>query len=113
MNSTQDLDGESSRVPCDARPANAGDRGQAARVPLALLAPGEEATVDELAAAIDPVQREQLAAYGLAPGRRLRVLQHRPLTVVQVEHTELALEAAVAREIWIEVDPGRTASRSR
>jgi Fe2+ transport system protein FeoA len=101
MNSTQRPDGESARARSEGGGEHPGDRGQAARVPLALLAPGEEATVDELAAAIDPVQREQLAAYGLEPGRRLRVLQQRPLTVVQVEHTELALEAAVAREIWI------------
>lgn len=40
--------------------------------------------------------RERLLAYGLIPGQTLRVLAQKPLTVVQVEHTELALERELA-----------------
>lgn len=42
-----------------------------------------------------------LQAYGLAPGYWVRVLQHNPVTVVQVEHTELALETELACEVWV------------
>ena len=38
-------------------------------------------------------QRQHLQAYGLLPGRRVRVLAQRPVTIVQVEETELAFEA--------------------
>jgi hypothetical protein len=51
---------------------------------------------------IDPLQREQLHAYGLFAPQTLTVLQQRPLTVVLCEHMELALEHAVARHIWVE-----------
>ena len=42
-----------------------------------------------------------LRAYGLVPGHCVRVLQHSPVTVVQVEHTELALEGDLARQIEV------------
>jgi hypothetical protein len=32
----------------------------------------------------------------------VQTLQHSPVTVAQVEHTELAVEAGVARQIWLE-----------
>jgi Fe2+ transport system protein FeoA len=55
---------------------------------------------------IDPLQREQLTAYGLAENRPLRVLQQRPMTVILADEIELALEHAVARHIWVEKDAG-------
>jgi len=48
---------------------------------------------------IPAVQLEQLMSYGLVEGRTVRVLAQRPATVVLIEHTELALEASVARAI--------------
>lgn len=51
---------------------------------------------------IDPLQREQLTAYGLAENRPLKVLQQRPMTVILAEEVELALEHGVARHIWVE-----------
>ncbi len=47
-------------------------------------------------------QRERLQAYGLAVGRPVRVVQHTPVTVVQVEHTELAFEAELAHGVRVE-----------
>lgn len=44
----------------------------------------------------------QLQAYGLAPGYQVRVLQHSPVTVIQVEHVELALEGDLARMVMVE-----------
>lgn len=42
-----------------------------------------------------------LQAYGLTPGHKVRVLQHSPVTVIQIEHTELALERDLAKAIQI------------
>lgn len=52
----------------------------------------------------DPISAHQkalLQAYGLAPGREIRVLQQRPVTVVQVDHTELAFEKEIAEKILV------------
>jgi Fe2+ transport system protein FeoA len=46
--------------------------------------------------------RERLQAYGIAPGRSIRVVQQLPVTVIQVDHTELAFEIELARGILIE-----------
>jgi Fe2+ transport system protein FeoA len=46
---------------------------------------------------------EQLQAYGLAIGRKVKVLQQEPLTVVLADHTELALEAPIAKEVNVEL----------
>jgi Fe2+ transport system protein FeoA len=43
-----------------------------------------------------------LQAYGVMPGYRLRVLQQRPVTVVQVENMELAMEANLARQVEVD-----------
>jgi Fe2+ transport system protein FeoA len=48
-------------------------------------------------------QREQLHGYGILPGHVLRVTQRRPVTVVQIEHTELAIETEVARVVRVDV----------
>ena len=74
---------------------------QNARVPLAFLLPGARAHVDTLGNDIDPTQREQIIAYGLAPGRALTVLQQQPMTLIMVDEVELALEDSVARHVWV------------
>ena len=73
-----------------------------ARLPLAFIQPGDEVLLAAMDDQIDPNQREQLTAYGLAQGRPLRVLQQRPMTVILAEEVELALEHSVARHIWVE-----------
>jgi Fe2+ transport system protein FeoA len=72
-----------------------------ARVPLSFLLPGVEARVEDIDDAVEATQREQLVAYGLAPDRPLVVLQQRPMTIVMVDEVELALEASVARHVWV------------
>ena len=47
-------------------------------------------------------QIAHLLAYGLAPGRRVLVLQQSPVTVVQIEHTQIALEAEMAGNVRVE-----------
>jgi Fe2+ transport system protein FeoA len=72
-----------------------------ARVPLSFLLPGATAHVEDIDDAVSATQREQLVAYGLAPGRPLVVLQQRPMTIVMIDEVELALEAGVARHVWV------------
>lgn len=48
--------------------------------------------------------QERLLKYGLAPGRQVIVLQQRPVTILQIDHTELALECDLARAIQVEID---------
>lgn len=73
-----------------------------ARLPLAFIPPGNDVRLIALGDEIDPLQREQLTAYGLAENRPIRVLQQRPMTVILADEVELALEHAVARHIWVE-----------
>lgn len=72
-----------------------------ARLPLAFIPAGQQVCLAELGDEIDPLQREQLTAYGLALGQALKVLQQRPMTVILADEVELALEHAIARHIWV------------
>ena len=72
-----------------------------ARVPLSFLLPGARARVESIDDAVDAAQREQLIAYGLAANQPLVVLQQRPMTSVMIEEVELALEADIARHVWV------------
>ena len=73
-----------------------------ARLPLAFIPAGTEVCLAAFGDDIDPLQREQLTAYGLAESRPLKVLQQRPMTVILADEVELALEHVVARHIWVE-----------
>ena len=73
-----------------------------ARIPLAFVPPGRQMLLAEFGAGLDPLQREQLAAYGLTENRPLLVLEQQPMTIVQAEHVEIAIEHTVARNIWVE-----------
>jgi Fe2+ transport system protein FeoA len=75
-----------------------------ARLPLAFIPPGQTVRLAAFGDEIDPLQREQLTAYGLAESRPMKVLQQRPMTVILADEVELALEHAVARYIWVEKD---------
>lgn len=65
------------------------------------IRPGSTTTVTGFVATIPPDTQERLLAYGLLPGQTLRVLAQKPLTVVQVEHTELALERELAHYVIV------------
>ena len=100
--------GRSTVVGLAARVAAALARRRRARtVPATALAqamPGCRATIETLER-VPARQREQLLAYGVAPGRVVDVLQTRPVTIVRVEHAELALETALSRAIGIAAAP--------
>lgn len=70
--------------------------------PLSLdrVPPGCKAVLQDLSR-LHPDHQAHLRAYGMAPGRELRVLQHAPETVVQIEFTELAFEKEIARKILV------------
>ena len=48
-----------------------------------------------------PKRYAQLRAYGLAPGCKVFVLQHTPVTVIRIDHLELALERSLVNEIQV------------
>ncbi len=84
-------------------PAAPPERGAPTERTLGALPCGQRARL----AGYDGVpERElvRLAAYGLVPGVRLVVLQRRPTLVVRFHQTELALEPALARAIYVEAE---------
>jgi len=67
---------------------------------LAVVCPGARALVAGLDG-LDHVWRERLQGYGLTDGRAVQVVQHAPLTIVRVEHAEIAFETHLARGITV------------
>jgi len=71
------------------------------RCALADVPPGYQARIEGFTNDIPPDRKEHLQAYGLVPGFWVRVVQQSPVTVIQIEHTELALEAELACEVQV------------
>jgi Fe2+ transport system protein FeoA len=70
-------------------------------VPLLALEPGQEGQV--LSMDDDRSERlEHLGQFGLTPGATIRLVQKRPVPVVQVGCTDLALDLPVAQAIYID-----------
>ncbi len=46
---------------------------------------------------------QHLQAYGVLPGRTLKILAQQPLTIILAEQTELALENSVAFQVFVEL----------
>ena len=73
--------------------------------PLSSLDPGDGGVVVKVLR--DRVERaERLAALGVTPGARIRVLQTFPGIVFQCDETELAIERGVGRSILVDVTGG-------
>lgn len=68
---------------------------------LADVKPGDEVKVAGFAPTLSPARLAHLQAYGLVPGYPVRVVQQKPVTVVQVDFVELALEDELARGVWV------------
>jgi Fe2+ transport system protein FeoA len=84
-----------------ARPAPPSD---APGVPLLSLEPGQGGQV----VAMDgdsPERLHHLSQYGLTPGTPIRLRQKRPVPIVQVGETDLALDAPIAATIYVERVP--------
>ncbi len=78
-----------------------GAAANAAQANLAGAQPGQEVVIRGYGQ-LAPAEQAHLQAYGLVTGRKVRVLQQRPVTVVLIEQTELAFEHEVACEVLID-----------
>jgi Fe2+ transport system protein FeoA len=78
-----------------------GERASPALLRLSEVPPGRRTRVVDFLPGLPADRRAQLQAYGLAPGYYIRVVQHSPVTIIQVDHTELALEASLARQVQV------------
>ncbi|MEA3440188.1 MAG: ferrous iron transport protein A [Chloroflexota bacterium] len=65
------------------------------------VAKGDLAQIVGFTPAVTAEQKSHLLAYGLVPGYSVRIIQQNPVTVVQVEHLELALEHNLSGEIQV------------
>ena len=88
--------------PVEARPASALRQAQGTKKQrtLADVPPGREVQITGYGE-LNSSQRQHLQAYGLLPGRRVKVLSQHPVTIVQVEQTELAFERGVAVRVLV------------
>jgi Fe2+ transport system protein FeoA len=69
---------------------------------LADIAPGKKVRLVGFCPGLPADRRAQLLAYGMTPGHLVQVIQHKPVTVIRVEHTELAMEVELACEVLVE-----------
>ena len=65
------------------------------------IAPGCQAKVIGFSQRLPPGRKAHLQAYGLLPGYTVRIIQHSPVTVIQIEHMELALERELAHQVLV------------
>ena len=66
---------------------------------LADILPGDRAQVISFDEHMPLSRKTHLMAYGLSPGYWVEVLQQSPVTIIQIEHTELAMERDLAHGI--------------
>ena len=72
------------------------------RLTLADIPAGRCMRVRGFSARLPAERQAHLQAYGLIAVHCVKVLQHTPITVIQIEHTELALEGDLARLVEVE-----------
>lgn len=53
---------------------------------------------------LSPDRRFYLQSYGLVPGQVVHVVQQSPVTIIQIEHLELALECELARRVHVNTE---------
>ena len=68
---------------------------------LSDVPPGRRTRVIDFLPGLSNDRRAQLQAYGLEPGYYVQVKQHSPVTIIQVDQTELALENDLARQVQV------------
>lgn len=74
---------------------------EAGLMTLADVPVGACAWVVKFCERIPRARRDQLQAYGLSPGKSVRIEQHFPVTIVQIDHIEIALERSLAELIFV------------
>jgi Fe2+ transport system protein FeoA len=80
--------------------ARAGE-GRSNATSLVDIPPGGWAQVVGFLVGLSEERKAHLQSYGLTPGTWVRVVQHSPVTVIQVEQLELALEGDLARQVQV------------
>ncbi len=83
-----------------AAPDGAGTPALVEETSIIDLRPGDEATVGRMVGG-SAGRLGRLSAYGLAPGARVRLVQKRPVIVIEVGGTRLALDSEVAATLRI------------
>jgi Fe2+ transport system protein FeoA len=71
-------------------------------ISLTDVSPGSQAHIMGFDPRMPINQRIRLQAYGLTPGQTVRVHQHTPVTILQIEHLELALEYELAQAVLVD-----------
>jgi Fe2+ transport system protein FeoA len=66
--------------------------------------PGKKVRISGFNPQIDPERRARLQAYGVNVGQIVTIIQHAPVTIVLIEHLELAIESDLAHKIQIETE---------
>lgn len=94
--------GAASPPPGLPEPAQSSGEARPNHATLRDLPPGSRARVCEYASRTPARCREALTSYGLCPGQWLCVRRTSPVTVIEVDQLELALEQELAQ--WIEID---------
>jgi hypothetical protein len=75
------------------------------QITLANVPPGCIAKVIRFAADFPPDRRAFLQSYGLARNYWVQVVQHAPITIIRLDHLELALENELASGIIVQMTP--------
>jgi Fe2+ transport system protein FeoA len=78
---------------------------QNSQLTLADVPPGCKAKVVRFAADFPPDRRAYLQSYGLVMDYWVQVVQHSPITIVRLDHLELALENELASGIIVQMSP--------
>ncbi len=101
-----DVDARQSRLVRLVTPLVHGRRARRRRPPgettLADIAPERSVIVLGFGAGIRAALREHFRAYGLVTGSTVRVVQQQPVTVIRIDHTELALERELATCVLVD-----------
>jgi Fe2+ transport system protein FeoA len=78
--------------------------GEPTELLLTAVAPGHEAQIAGFTSEIPAERKARLQAYGLVAGQVVRVLQHNPVTVITIEHLELAMETDLAQAVLVKAE---------
>ncbi|MGF1644592.1 MAG: ferrous iron transport protein A [Thiotrichales bacterium] len=64
--------------------------------------PGQQVTVWGFSDTLSKRHQQHLRAYGLEAGGKVNVLQQRPVTIIRIDHTELALDHRIAAQVLVD-----------
>lgn len=69
-------------------------------LPLNHIPPGQVVEVEDVSN-LSPERLARLSVFGLMPGERVEVLQHRPAPIIRLGQTELTLSEEILSQIWV------------